>query len=685
MRLRSLVSCALGLCAATFATTFVSVARADTWTVMVYMEANNSLEPFATETFTELTSIGHKKGLEIVVEVDPGPKHVVEEVDGMPTGKSIKRVLIKKGKVVSENDDVGDDMTTGSGLANFIQYGLEQHPADHYALILWDHGAGWHGCCEADKPQIRAMSLPEITKGLDRGLKKSKDKLDLIAFDECLMSELEVAKALAPYVDVMVSSEELEPGEGMNYDKWLQAIVDDDTISPFDVGSAIADAYKKNIADNSGTPSYTMSVLDLNKVDELIKATGKLGKQLGKVADKDWNTVAAARAKADSYGGEEAGDYGIIDLGSFAKHASKIDGVDAGDDVLAALDKLVKYNVVGPMHKKAKGISIYLPQNGIEPDYAEVAVSEKWSAFLDTYSQGAGNDTTPPVIDDVSVAEQSGGSGGGGGGGGGGERASLLALKGVTQSKDVAQISVVLAEDLKGEHVFLGELPVKEAEEIADSGTKDISFSWNGSWPMLNDGKDSHLVPLVAVKRYDDDGKTMALVAMPAEFDDGSGSFDKKVRVMFAIDLATNAGKPVGAYSEEKKNAGAIKLKQSGARLRPFHIVVNDKGAYKYSAGKEEFSSENISMKALTLPDRQYMVGLHLTDFAGNSSTKLTDVSLLMATLRGGQKKTRGCNCTRAGCSIDDERGGAATWSWSIAAAAVTLTWLRRRATAARR
>ena len=98
------------------------------------------------------------------------------------------------------------------------------------------------------------------------------------------------------------------------------------------------------------------------------------------------------------------------------------------------------YNVAGPMHKKVKGVSIYLPQQGIDPDYESVEFDPKWTKFLKKYADGSSADTTPPDVDDVDVSSDDDGSGGGGGG-----ARSILSLKGITKSKDVAQVSIVLA------------------------------------------------------------------------------------------------------------------------------------------------------------------------------------------------------------------------------------------------
>ena len=51
-------------------------------------------------------------------------------------------------------------------------------------------------------------------------------KLDVIGFDACLMSMLEVGYAMRDVGNTLVGSEELEPGPGWKYDDWLRSIED---------------------------------------------------------------------------------------------------------------------------------------------------------------------------------------------------------------------------------------------------------------------------------------------------------------------------------------------------------------------------------------------------------------------------------------------------------------------------
>jgi hypothetical protein len=454
-------------------------------------------------------------------------------------------------------------------------------------------------------------------------------------------------------VKVMVASEELEPGEGMDYDKWLKAIANDSSITPDGVGKAIADAYVDHIENQSGNPAFTLSVLELKHLDELTAASARLAKQLEKASKDSWTDIGAARSKSDFYGGQQADLFGLIDLGQFAKFCGNIDGVSANDDVASAIDKVVKYRVAGPMHKKSKGVSVYLPQNEMDGDYSSVAFSDKWTKLAGDYAQSAGKDTEPPDTGDVDIEEEPD-EGGGANAGGHGKR-STLALTGLGNDKDLAQVNLVLAEDQgDNKHVFLGEVPLKDAEQLADDLAKDpkandkINYDWNGTWPMVSDGKTTIVAPLYAVKEYDsDDGKTkMAIVEMPAELDDGSGGgFSKSIRVQFELDLTKLEGKMIGAFEVAKIGAGAIKLTPD-EKVRPYEVLVADKGKYTQKPGSTTLAG-SLSMVSQKLPDKKYMLGVHLVDYAGNQSTKLVDVSQLLAKAAQQQQQQNKSGCAK--------------------------------------
>ena len=112
-------------------------------------------------------------------------------------------------------------------LAEFGKWAVEKYPAEHYALVIWNHGAGWAGVSSDDNTQ-HGMDLPDVRWALEKICEKTKaqgkDKLDLVDFDACLMATLEVAYELKDTTDFLVASQETEPGAGMQYTDYLRWI-----------------------------------------------------------------------------------------------------------------------------------------------------------------------------------------------------------------------------------------------------------------------------------------------------------------------------------------------------------------------------------------------------------------------------------------------------------------------------
>ena len=125
-------------------------------------------------------------------------------------------------------ENVGEtDAGRPEPLADFGKWAVEKYPADHYALVIWNHGAGWSGVSSDDNTH-HGMDLPDVRWALEKICEKTKaqgkDKIDLVDFDACLMATLEVAYELAETTDFLVASQETEPGAGMQYTDYLKWI-----------------------------------------------------------------------------------------------------------------------------------------------------------------------------------------------------------------------------------------------------------------------------------------------------------------------------------------------------------------------------------------------------------------------------------------------------------------------------
>lgn len=274
------------------------------WTVMVYLNAANNLEPFGVKDMNEMEQIGSTSDMNVVVEcarfhgkqaVKPNSQYLVNPYSdfsgqfyiGLDNTPGTRRYYILKDEdkarlrsVMVEN--VGEtDAGRPEPLANFGKWAAENFPAEHYMLIIWNHGAGWSGVSYDDNTH-HGMDLPEVRQALEgicQTLKKqNKDKIDILDFDACLMATLEVGYELRGTVDYLVASQETEPGDGNPYADLLKFVSTyPESPSPA-VAKAVAETYIKSYAPNGSQAegsdqfwygSETKSVIRLSKMQEL--------------------------------------------------------------------------------------------------------------------------------------------------------------------------------------------------------------------------------------------------------------------------------------------------------------------------------------------------------------------------------------------------------------------------------
>ena len=221
---------------------------------------------------------------------------VLVDGDGvLGDGKNAKRSMIRGEDYSSES---GFDtskacdyewMNDPEVLKAFINYGVDNFPAERYDLILWDHGGGPVGgfCCNEQEylHGYDPMTIAELMDALSDnkvvdvdsdGDGKRDGKFDFVDFDACLMSSVETIMALSDCVDYLIVSPETEPGYGQyygpsggGYTGWLDKLGTEPEMSAFDIGKIIVDDFIRFYDKESGDGSSqegTLAVIDMNKL-----------------------------------------------------------------------------------------------------------------------------------------------------------------------------------------------------------------------------------------------------------------------------------------------------------------------------------------------------------------------------------------------------------------------------------
>lgn len=359
------------------------------WTYMVYMGADNNLSSAGIGDIAEMGQVGSSSKVAIAVQAEFSPYYT----DGV-TDTNTYRLLVQSGSAavnLNAATDIGDvDMGSPSALTSFIQWATSTYPAQHYALILWDHGAGWKDRAKGANSSLFRGAIQDETSGsfmslsdLAGAVRDAGVDIDLINFDACLMAMYEVAYEFSGLVDYMVFSEETEPGDGDPYDTILADLAADPTMSAAELAEVIVTRYDESyVAYLQEYPGEltTKSAVDMSRLAALDTAVCALGQAL--MNDSNANTVAmAARTNTQEYA--YTANHDLYDLASYInQNAPAGEAKDAAASVMTAVQNMVTSNAANPNADEAQniGLAIYIP----EP--SETSASE-----LNEYSQLACN------------------------------------------------------------------------------------------------------------------------------------------------------------------------------------------------------------------------------------------------------------------------------------------------------
>ncbi len=348
-------------------------------------------------------------------------------------------------------------MGDGGTLEEFIVWAVENYPAQKTMLIMSDHGMGWPGGFGDPDPDVLgaddilmrewfdqdSMWLMEIDRTLASSLKAAGLKqFDVVGFDACLMAQLEVFTAIAPYAKYAVASEETEPGVGWAYAAWMTELTENPTWTGADLSKSIVRTYIDDDlrpywdADFRGEMEpeqlapvlfndATLTAVDLSAIPAVNTALDGFTAALTGI---DQNGVAKARTYAQAYEsvfGEEGEDGSkwpspYIDLGHFAQLVMKGNSdaslQTAGKALQAALKKAVILERHGVGRKGSQGIAIYFPvksmyQTAENLGYTTVAArfteTTQWDEFLGFHASGGVTQSfNKPKADPVAVARE---------------------------------------------------------------------------------------------------------------------------------------------------------------------------------------------------------------------------------------------------------------------------------------
>lgn len=404
------------------------------WTVMVYLAGDNNLDSAGVVDLKEMKKVGSTEQINVIAQFDREGKDI-----------ATNRYYIRKGGTLAK-DVVGNLGETNMGnprvLEDFIKWGIKNYPAEHYLVVVWNHGNGWNDenvyrvarnmmklnikrrgevvlpakGAQKDSVSIRriraiggkkfrhALFHTSIMKAITtRGIaydddaqdfldniemkrllastkKILKRKIDILGMDACMMSMAEVVYQLRDSVSLTVGSEEVEPGDGWPYNRILARLTKKPTMMPSELATTIVNEYLASYPANAGV---TQSACDLSKAGLLASAVDQLADVLNShLSDAAVRaTVIECRLQTQAY---DTPDY--IDLYDFCDLLESKTGFDDIRAACSAVENMIQRDGVvirsgykGKNVKHSNGLSIYFPQKSLSSLYATLDFTKKTS------------------------------------------------------------------------------------------------------------------------------------------------------------------------------------------------------------------------------------------------------------------------------------------------------------------
>lgn len=365
----------------------------DSWTVLVYLCGSNleSQGGSATKDMQEMLKASGSSNIKFVIETGGAKSWRNNTVNARQLG----RYVISNGKMSDAGAVKAADMGEASTLADFLNWGIKNYPADHMGLILWDHGGGSiAGVCFDERNNNDSLYLRELDSALASAYKGMWEKFEFVGFDACLMSTLETANVLASYSDYMIASQESEPANGWEYSSIVNYLAKNPSCTGDELGRAICDSYIAS-TDRSSKGFATLSVVDLSEIDQLMQDFYRFSQEMYASGDNQSTLAAMSRGiqKADNYGSNNRreGYTNMVDLGGLVDACAA--ATPSAADVKKTLYKAVTYQVRGNYHADATGLSTYYPLRVNTAQelsiFQSVAVNPSYLSYVDRLAHGA--------------------------------------------------------------------------------------------------------------------------------------------------------------------------------------------------------------------------------------------------------------------------------------------------------
>lgn len=586
------------------ASAMMAQAPANTWTILVYINADNSLEANARADIDEMMQVGSNQNVRMYVQAD------FKSVSG------VARALITKAGVSDEEELPELDSDDPQNLANFIAYGIQKYPAQHYGVVLWDHGGQWFGYGGDETNESKGMSLPQVHLAVSAALRYvGLPQLDLLSFDTCLMGGLEPLLEVADLAQLYIANPEIDYGDGWDYAAVLAYLEQNPNSSLNDFARAEVQSFTAHHSAGQADLQYRAHVAyDTAKVERLSTAVQNFDAALQTAWESERNTLAGVRKKVLEYGinpEEPHAPRDFIDLGDYANLISTSTKNIALKLMAGRLSDAIAATVIakttGSRNGRSSGLSAYLPSNsgnllgsrGVQA-YNSLRSSGQtnWKEFVQTWSDAVRFNRDRPELSITATENPDAVA-----------KGSPTKIKFLVKGDDVDTFHLSAGQAVAGAYNLYGDLIYTKQE------AGEYSFRWDGGWYVVSDG--TNIDYFCGFYNNADEPQMISNASYTApngqKIAVGIVFDEENSRITSALDLSGSSPRDINLEPGGRIGFEFIRLDANGNEQKiPTGLSV--------TIPKNGLTALGVEWKPL--PKGTYSVSIGATDWAGNESLK---------------------------------------------------------------
>lgn len=366
------------------------------WTVLLYMNGNNTLSGNVITNLRQLEYVGSDDKMNFVAQASRAPG-LVDKWSGDWTGT--RRYEVKhNGKKLTPGVIVGDfltswmpgqtkkiespvlqdmgdvDMGKADTLEEFLEWGIQNYPAKRYMVVMMGPSAGVSGMMH-DQLNESKMTPAEVGQAFANATASTGEKIDVLTINGSATSSLEVASELKDSVKYLVGSQGIQAGGGMplgqifNELKSANEEEGQDALTMVRYWTLMNSMVGGGGASPLGNFSHTISAIDVDQIDGVKTAWDQLaqamlaadisGEKLNDLLDKTQDFQGTSKNEAYQNNRDAIhfaklvlADKSITDPAVRQKAQAAIDAIDGA---------LVGDAASGKYVAEANGVSVFAP------------------------------------------------------------------------------------------------------------------------------------------------------------------------------------------------------------------------------------------------------------------------------------------------------------------------------------